>query len=202
MVDKKQVHKSIRQLQRVKTWQLLILLILAAFLAATFLRLNNIGMVERRTAVYDADSAGDSQIIINRLYDLQRYVTGHMNTDLGDGISLEASYARDVQIAFDRVQNDSDIYQKAQDVCAPKYSHWSQAYVQCTISELAKYPSASDVVMPDLLLYNHNYVSPLWSPDFAGWTVLVFIAILTMIIIRLISVATLKLLLKRHNKGI
>jgi len=202
VVDKKQVHKSIRQLQRVKTWQLLILLILAAFLAATFLRLNNIGMVERRTAVYDADSAGDSQIIINRLYDLQRYVTGHMNTDLGDGISLEASYARDVQIAFDRVQNDSDIYQKAQDVCAPKYSHWSQAYVQCTISELAKYPSASDVVMPDLLLYNHNYVSPLWSPDFAGWTVLVFIAILTMIIIRLISVATLKLLLKRHNKGI
>ncbi len=159
-------------------------------------------MVERRTAVYDADSAGDGQTIINRLYDLQHYVTGHMNTDLGGGISLEASYARDVQVAFDKVENDSDIYQKAQDVCAPKYSHWSQAYVQCTISELAKYPSASDVVLPDLLLYNHNYFSPLWSPDFAGWSVLVFIAILTMIIIRLISVATLKLLLKKHNKGI
>lgn len=159
-------------------------------------------MVERRTAVYDADSAGDSQTIINRLYDLQRYVTVHMNTDLGSGISLESSYARDFQAANKKIENDSVVYQKAQEVCAPKYTHWSQAYVQCTIGELAKYPGTSDVKYPDHLLYLHVFVSPLWSPDFAGWSVLVFIAILTMIIIRLISVATLKLLLKRHNKGI
>lgn len=202
MVDKKRVKRSIKQLQRVKTWQLIILLVLAVAVSATFLRLNNIGMVQRRAAVIDADNGGDSQITQNRLYDLQRYVTAHMNTNLGKGIYLEASYKRDVQVAYENVSNDSEVYRKAQEVCMPKFSYWSQAYVQCTKVELDKYTGTNDVNWPNPSGYLHVFVSPLWSPDFAGWSVLVCIAILTMIIVRLISVVTLKLLLKHHYKSI
>ena len=68
--DKKQVRRSIHQLQAVKTWQLLVLLTMSILVSATFLRLNNIGMVERRDAVVSADKTGNLEDIQNRLYDL------------------------------------------------------------------------------------------------------------------------------------
>ena len=202
MVDKKQVKRSIKQLQRVQTWQLVVLFILSVFVSATFLRLNNIGMIERREAVLSADKAGNGETIQNRLYYLQRYVTSHMNTDMGRGIYLEESYKRDVQVAYTRASNQNNIYKKAQEVCAPQFSSWSQAYVQCTIGELAKYPASSDLKLPRADSYLHVFASPLISFDFAGLAVLISIVILTMIMVRLISVAILKLLLHHHYKSI
>ena len=51
MADKGRIKQDIKNLQRIKTWQLIILLIIVGFIAATFLRLNSIGMVQRREAV-------------------------------------------------------------------------------------------------------------------------------------------------------
>ena len=209
MADKGRVQRSIKQLQRVKTWQLVILLILASFLAATFLRLNNIGMIERRSAVLSADDAGDSDATINRLYDLQRYVSAHMNTDMGRGVYLEASYKRDVQAAYDKASADTNangnIYKKAQDICAPKFTRYSTAYVQCTTSELAKYPAATELVnnvaLPRADNYLHVFISPLWSPDFAGWSLLVCAALLLMIIARFVSLLILRIILHYHYKS-
>ena len=48
-----------QQLSRVKTWQLVVVALLLTIISATFLRLNNLGMVERRTAVIKADESGD-----------------------------------------------------------------------------------------------------------------------------------------------
>ena len=210
MADKRRVQRSIRQLQRVKTWQLVILLILATFLAATFLRLNNIGMIERRSAVLAADEADDSEATINRLYDLQRYVSSHMNTDMGKGVYLESSYKRDYQKAIDQAASDSKpngtIYKKAQDVCAPQFSRYSYAYLQCTTSELAKYPAASDpasaVKTPLADTYLHVFVSPLWSPDFAGWSVVLWILLALMLVTRIISLLALRIMLRQHYKSV
>lgn len=204
MVDKKQISRNLKQLRHIKTWQLLILLILAGFISATFLRLNNIGMIERRNAVSAADSVGDERITQARLYDLQRYVSAHMNTDMGKGIYLETSYKRDVQAAYTKASGTSNgnIYKKAQEVCAPRYTSWSPAYVQCTVTELSKYPSADALVLPKANIYLHSYVSPLWSPDFAGWSLVVCCVILLIIIARITSVAILRSLLRRRYKSI
>lgn len=206
VADKKAAKRSIKQLQRVKTWQLVILLILSAFVSATFLRLNNIGMVERRDAVLAADEQGNDEVTALRLYDLQRYVSGHMNADLSDGVYLEASYRRDSKAAYDRATSDSNpngnIYKKAQQVCAPKFSAYSYAYLQCTTDELAKYPAANDLITsvnyPKADAYKHAFVAPLWSPDFAGWSVLVTLVLLVMIVVRLVALAILRAVLRRH----
>jgi len=209
VVDKKKVRRSIRQLQRVKTWQLVVILIFMSFVSATFLRLNNIGMVERRVAVINADSIGDDEITQVRLYDLQRYVSAHMNTNMGKGVFLESAYNRDYNALIEKVSNDSNlngnIYKKAQEICAPQFSAWSLAYLQCTLNELAKYPASSDLINSVNLspnAYLHVFVSPLWSSDFAGWSLLVCVVIFIMIIVRLISVGVLKLLLNQHYKSI
>lgn len=210
MVDKRRVRRSIKDIQRVKTWQLIVLLILAGFIAATFLRLNNIGMVERRAAVAAADEQGDQEEIIKRLYDLQQYVTSHMNTDMGKGIYLEASYNRDYQdwqeSSYGDANPNGNIYEKAQQVCAPQFSAYSAAYIQCTTSELAKYPAAddpaSDSSAPRADSYLHAFASPLWSPDFAGWSVVVCLVLVLLIVIRVISVGILNLMLRRHYRDV
>lgn len=209
MADKRQIRQGIRQLQRVKTWQLLILLILAGFLAATFLRLNNIGMIQRRDAVLNADKEGDATVTQSRLYDLQRYVFEHANANTGQ-FYLEYQYRRDAQKAVDAASSDSNpngnINAKAEAVCRPQYNVWSPAYVQCFTDELAKYPPSPDptqnVTLPSVDLYKKEYISPLWSPDFAGWSLAVCGLIILMIITRLISIGILRLLLKRHYRGI
>ena len=46
-IDKKKTKFRIKRLSQIKTWQLVVLLIMSGFISATFLRLNNVGMVER-----------------------------------------------------------------------------------------------------------------------------------------------------------
>ena len=210
MADRRQTKRSIKQLQKVKTWQLVILLILSVFISATLLRLNNIGMVERRNAVLSADDKGDTEVTTLRLYDLQRYVSSHMNTDMSGGIYLEASYKRDTKKAYDSVTNDSNpngnVYKKAQAVCAPQFTSFSYAYIQCTTDELAKYPTSNTLITnvnaPKADSYKHVFVSPTWSPDFAGWSVLVTAVIATMILVRFIAMIVLRSILRRHYKDI
>jgi len=207
--DKKQVRRNIKRLQRARTWHLVILLILMSFVSATFLRLNNIGMIERRAAVITADGVGNNETTQNRLYDLQRYVSAHMNTDMGKGVYLESAYNRDYNALLLKVSNDSNsngnIYKKAQDVCAPQFDFYSSAYLQCTLNELAKYPASTSLINSVNLspsTYLHVFSSPLWSSDFAGWSLVVCVVILIMIIARLTSVGVLRLLLRYQYKSI
>ena len=210
MADKGRIKESINGLQRVKTWQLIIVLIIVGFVAATFLRLNSIGMVQRRDAVITADKEGNNDAIINRLYDLQQFVSAHMNTDLGRGVYLEHSYNRDLQDWQQNQYGDTNpngnIYKKAQEICAPQFSNYSYAYLQCTTNELAKFPAAADPATdtskPRQEAYIHAFTAPIWSPDFAGWSVLVFGVVLLLIIIRFISLVSLQLMLRRHYKRI
>ena len=167
-------------------------------------------MVERRAAVLSADEAGNDDVIIQRLYDLQQYVTSHMNTDMGTGVYLEQSYKRDSQAALNAASADTNpngnIYKKAQEVCGPRFSVYSTAYLQCTTSELEKYPAADELVqeanLPPVSGYVHVFVSPAWSPDFAGWSVVVCVVLLLMIIVRMVGLGILKLLLRRHYQNV
>lgn len=210
MTDKKRVHRDIKQLQRVKTWQLVIVLILLSFVAATFLRLNNIGMEQRRNAVYVADKTGNETQIINSLSDLQQYVSSHMNTSLDGGVYLKDSYQRAYDRAVTAASNDNNpngnIYKKAAQVCDPQYSYYTVGYQQCFMSELQKYPSSNQLVdqlnLPPATSYRHDFVSPIWSPDFAGWAVLACIILALIIILRLITLGILRLMLRQHYKSI
>ena len=209
MADKKRVKRSIKQLQRIRTWQLVILLILAGLVAATFLRLNNIGMVERRDAVLAADKAGNLEDVRSRLYDLQRYVSVHMNTTTGS-VYLENQYKRDsqkiVQDAGNVTNPNGNIYKKASEACDGHFTLYSQPYFQCYLSELEKYPSAENVpttvALPKTSLYRHDFLAPAWSPDFAGWAVIVCVLIGVLIIARIIGLLVLRALLRRHYQSV
>lgn len=214
MTDKRKVRSTLKFLQHVRTWQLCVILILCGFIAATFLRLNNIGMIERRSAVIAADEAGDSAVTQQRLFALQRYVNSHMNADPGR-IAFHGQYQRDSQKLKDEAASQDtssgNVYQKAAAVCDPiaRAEGWrwpDPRYTTCIDTELNKYPAAdgpvTSIKVPDVSMYYHSYVSPAWSPDFAGFSLLACAVLALMIIVRLVSLFILGLLLKQHYKSV
>ena len=200
MTDKRSVRFKIRRLEQVKTWQLLILFVMFAFITATFLRLNNVGMVERREAVYAADKTDDSVGLASRLYDLQRFVSAHMNADPGR-VALVKTYERDNERhkkAYQESSNSTangDAFQKAEAVCGPiaRSNGWrwpDMRYTNCINQELEKIPEP----------YYPTFTSPLWSPDFAGWSLIITAVIGLIIIGRLVILAILRFILRRRKR--
>jgi len=218
VIDKRKTKFRIKRLSQIKTWQLVILLVMSSFISATFLRLNNVGMVERRESVENADKTGDIVSLQQRLYDLQRYVSTHMNAHPGK-IALDHTYKRvyDQKLKeFEEViknQSNNDTVSKVRSVCDAKAQQGgygratTQAdprYVNCINEEWEKYPAAKVANLqfeaPSTEPYYHTFVSPVWSADFAGWSLLVTILIAVIIIVRLVILGVLKLMLKQRNK--
>lgn len=213
MTETRKIQWNVRRLQRIKTWQLVLLLLVMCFIAATFLRLNNIGMIQRREAVLQADKGADVTVTWNRMYDLQRYVAGHMNANMG-AIYLEEQYKRDSQKILDTASSSSSYedakpFKEAQAVCAPRYANlggYSQAYQQCVIDQLNAHGASSnlanEVPLPKPDQYRFSFVSPTWSPDFAGFSVLLCVLISLVIIVRISALLILKLVLKMRHRGV
>ena len=165
-------------------------------------------MAERRAAVLAADETGDTEVVKRRLFDLQRYVSQHMNTTT-EQFYLEAMYQRDSQKLIDEAKDvnnpNGNIYKRAAEICDPRFSVYTQAYLQCMLGEIEKFPAdegAESVELPSPELYRHSFIAPLWSPDFAGFSLLACLVIMAMIIVRLVSLLVLQSLLKQRYKSV
>ena len=206
MADNRQLRKSIKHIRAIKTWQLIIVLVLMLFLAATFLRLNNTGMIARRNAVTSADKAGDAQETSARLYDLQRFSSSHMNASSGT-LYLQEQYNRDVKKAMTgNNPGGADSPQaRADAICNPNLSirGYSKAYQDCMLAELTKEGQVTDpstIKLPNPALYRYEFNAPIWSPDFAGWSIVATFFVMIITVVRLIALGVLRLLLRRHYR--
>lgn len=213
--NKRDIRRRLAWVRRLKIWQLVVILLLISLAAASLLRLNNLGMVERRQAVYEADKSGDQQAIKQSLVDLQRYVSSHMNTDLGaNGVQLVHSYQRAEAAALERATDvanpRSKVYQQASVDCRARFvggvESFRSDYVQCVIDRVSAL-SAQDEAdyrlnMPQPEQYRFDFASPRWSPDGAGFAVALGVLVAAIIVIRLLAEAFLRWLLSRHYRSV
>lgn len=212
--DKARYRRTLRRLQLLKTWQLLILLLLGVIVSATLLRLNNLGMVERRSAVVAADEAGDPTRLKESIVELQRYVSTHMNTSLGEGFFLAKTYERDRAAALasagDATNPNSSVYQQASVECRSRFQGGRESfrndYVQCVVERvgaLSPQADASEALnLPRADAYRVNFSPPAWSLDGAGLSVAFCVLITGVIIGRFLLVVLLRLMLRHHYRSI
>jgi hypothetical protein len=201
--SKRRLQYWLRALRRVKTWQLCVILIPLLFVAATFLRLNNLGMIERRDAVLAADKSGDKVKLQSSLIELQHYVSHHMNASLGqNGIGLQATYNRDYNAALAKAAQSGisgDIYQQANKICQAQGGSFN-AYVQCVSSRVASAGQGSDKLksayLPQPSAYQYNFISPIISLDLAGLTTVLCLIVTGVILARLLVILLLRLILR------
>lgn len=210
----KKLQSALRILTAIKVWQLLLILVLAVVLSASLLRLNNLGMIERREAVKAADESGDSQELRNTLVELQRYVSSHMNTSLGpNGFYLVKTFERDraaaMEAALDDSNPNSSVHERASIECRSRFQggvdSFRNDYVQCVIDQVEQMSSGEEpdsMYLPKPELYKVNFAPPLWSPDPAGFSVLLSVLITVVIIIKVLTQIVIRQIIKHRFKTI
>lgn len=139
------------------------------------MRANYLHMEDLRSQVYQADkNNGDTQ---TALANLQRYVTAHMNTNLSSGnssvyppIQLKYSYER-LQAAQLQSSNAA-VYSDAQKYCEQQDStdFSGRNRVPCIESYVESH-GVTQKQIPESL-YKFDFISPVWSPDAAGFGLL------------------------------
>jgi hypothetical protein len=182
-MDKQQapVLYNVKLIRHVPTWVFLVLFLMSCAVSVYSLRQNNLHMIKLRNAVYEADkNNGDVNTALNNL---RAYVYGHMNTNLSSGgnsikppIQLKYSYER-LQAAS-QAQNSSDnssLYTEAENYCQAQIpanlSFSGRARVPCVQDYVTTHGSSTKAVSS--ALYKFDFVSPVWSPDLAGWSLLI-----------------------------
>jgi hypothetical protein len=173
-----------------KAWYFLVLAILFAVLAVQGLRDNYSKMVELREAVYVADREnGDVEVALR---DLREHVYGHMNTNLSSGnnaikppIQLKNQYEKLASVEQDKVKaRNSQVAARAEQVCAQQFpgGGYNAPRVTCIQDYVAANAAKADAV-PDSL-YKFDFVSPRWSPDLAGVSMVLSVLFFTLFIAR------------------
>jgi hypothetical protein len=212
--DKATYRRTLRRIRALKTWQLVVILFLGVILSATLLRLNNLEMVERRSAVVAADEKGDREAMRSSIIELQRYVARHMNTGLGNGFFLSKTYERDRDAALAAANQstnpNSSVYQQASIECRSRFQGGRESfrndYVQCVIERVSAMSPQTDVEqtlnLPKADAYKVNFASPFWTPDMAGLAVAFCVLVTLVILGRALLTLGLRMLLKRHYRSI
>ncbi|HET6925022.1 MAG TPA: hypothetical protein VFH39_04290 [Candidatus Saccharimonadales bacterium] len=178
-MNKRRLHHYWTKFRGLKPWYFLAVGLVSGVICLLALRANNQHMVQLRDAVYAADKSG--QGVDTALNNLRRYVYGHMNTQLASGpdavyppIQLKYTYDRLVKAASDRTAaNNSQIYTDAQHYCEQQdpVDFSGHNRVPCVMQYVSAH-GIKTTVIPDSL-YKFDFVSPAWSPDLAGWSLVV-----------------------------
>jgi hypothetical protein len=154
------------------------------------LRKNNLMMVELYKKVEKADESGVGTY--DRLKDLQMFVSRHMNATppkLGTnpGIQLKNTYERAKKTEAERVTSErARMYNEAIDYCEaalPKSLLSDRA--QCIIDRNGSQMVTENTIIADL--YRYDFSSPRWSPDLAGWSIVVTATLLVLFVLQLIT---------------
>jgi hypothetical protein len=173
----KLMKKIMQKVSGISSRTFLYLFAVSALVCIFALRHNNEHMIKLRNAVYAADQAnGDVNQALNSL---RQYVYAHMNTDLSSGhngikppIQLKYTYQRlyDAQLSQVQTANQA-VYSAAQQYCHGAANQNSQAAQNTCIQNYAAGHGVkgTDINIPKGL-YEFDFISPAWSPDLAGWT--------------------------------
>jgi hypothetical protein len=172
IADKGHLHHLWRVYRRVSPWYFVVGLVVFGAVSLVALRHNNERMIVLRDAVYAADqNNGDVE---SALHSLRQYVYGHMNTSLTSGpnavhppIQLKYTYERHLQAQEAQLgAGDSALYQAAQTYCDSQSDVGSEV-IACIQQYAAAHGAQLAVIPPSL--YEFDFVSARWSPDLAGW---------------------------------
>jgi hypothetical protein len=158
-----------------------ILALIFGVISINALRQNYTKMTELRTAVAVADEQnGDVE---KALQDLRAHVHGHMNTNLASGnsaikppIQLKARYERLKATEVERIKSvNAQVTAEAERICGGQFpgGGFNAPRVQCVQNYVAQNALAESTIADDL--YKFDFISPTWSPDRAGISLVISI---------------------------
>ena len=169
-----------------------IIFIVCMFAFVYSLRSNYSRMVNLRNTLYSVDqNNGDVKTALNNL---RTYVTSHMNTDLTSGntsvyppIQLEYTYQRIVQSKLGSQDNNTKLYTDAENYCQSQITvGFSGKYrIPCVENYINTHSLTKINVDPSL--YEFAFISPSFSFDLAGLSMIAVIISASLTLLYLVS---------------
>ncbi len=197
-MNKRHLHHIWRRLHVVKPWYFFAAFVMLGVLFVYTSRQNNLTAIRLRDKVLQVDKQnGDIEAALR---ELRGYTYAHMNSNLRGGqgsiyppIQLKDRYERLVAAEKARVeQANAKVLKDASAVCAgnPTRLLCEQRYT----TDHTQVPQP----IPDAL-YKFDFVSPRWSPDAAGFSLLGSVIFMVLFLIRFITERWLRYSLKQHE---
>lgn len=193
-MNKRYLHHTQTKLRHIKPWYFLVIAIFSGVLCVFALRANNEHMLVLREAVFVADR--NNTDVQKPLQELQAYVTTHMNTNLSIGqnpvyppIQLQHTYQRLMEARRQAASEaNSKLYSEAQAFCEQQNpaSFYGGSRIPC-IQQYVQSKAPQQVAEVPEDLYKFAFVSPRWSPDLAGWSMVVTILASVLFIVLLVT---------------
>ncbi len=179
MKNKQKLDNYHRRFHLISPWYFFVISALFFGLAVYGLRQNNFTMIKLRQAVVKADESNGN--VEGALDNLRNYVYNHMNTNLTGGnstikppIQLKNRYDQLVKKQATKIEAyNQQVQDRGKAVCARQYpaSGYNSQRVNCISSYVSKNAkTTSNEIPPELYMF--DFVSPRWSPDLAGFSLL------------------------------
>lgn len=188
-MEKRKLHHLWTRIRLLSHWYFLAIAVIFLVIGVIGLRNNNLQAIELRDNVLQVDEAdGDVEEALRELRD---FVHSHMNANLSGGTGLQHPvqlvhrYERLVTAERERVEKENQaIYPEAQAVCERQFpgNAPSGQRIAC-IEEYVLQRGVQEKPIPDAL-YKFDFVAPRWSPDLAGWSLLLSGLFLFLFIVR------------------
>ncbi len=190
-MNKRYLRKTWRRISLVNTWYFLGLFVIFLVIGVVAVRQNNLKSVQLRDAVLQADEQnGDVEAALRTL---REHMYSHMNAGLSSGnlqqpIQLKYRYERLVEAEKQKSGDSQQVYAEAQKYCEERFGQGSlrEGRVPCVQQYVSDHSSGQVSQIPDSL-YKFDFVSPKWSPDLAGVSLLLAGVFLALFLIRYLT---------------
>lgn len=203
-MHKRHLYRTLKFLRRISAWYFIVAILISGVIAVVALRQNNLTAISLRDQVLQIDEKnGDVE---SALRDLREYVYSHMNSSLAapggayPPVQLKYRYERLLTEEKARVSAiNGTLYTEAQGYCERLIPEGrSLNRIDCIQNYITSRGGTAEKAIPDAL-YKFDFQPPLWSPDLAGWSLVLFAVLLLAFTARLTAVIFIKQQLKHHD---
>ncbi len=200
-MTKRHLRQIWSRIKLFNTWYFFGLFAIFLIIGITAVRQNNIKSIELRQAVLEADKQnGDVE---SALRDLREHIYSHMNAELSGGtlqqpIQLKYRYERLVEAEKKKSSDSEKIYSDAQAYCEQRFGQGAlrDGRVPCVQQYVTEHSTNNDISQIPDALFKFDFISPAWSPDLAGWSLLLAGVFLALFLIRFLTERWFKTMLK------
>lgn len=190
-MSKKHLRKIWHSISIVNTWYFFGLFGLFLLIGVLAVRQNNLKSIELRNIVLKAD---EQNIAVEQpLRELREHIYSHMNAGLSNGsltqpIQLKHRYERLVEAEKQKSGDSQQVYSDAQAYCEQRFGQGNlrEGRVPCVQQYVSEHSGGQVSQIPEAL-FKFDFVSPKWSPDLAGWSLLLSGWFLALFLIRYLT---------------
>lgn len=191
-MNKRKLHHQYKKITAIKTWYLLAACLIFLAIGVQGLRQNNLEAIRLRDEVVKADEQnGDIETPLRKL---REHIYSHMNSDLSSGattikqpIQLKNRYESLVAAEAKRQKSQNlKVQKEAERVCRKKFPSggFNSPRVACVVEYLRKNNTKQREIPAEL--YKFDFVSPAWTADKAGLSLLAAGVLFIVLIVRII----------------